>query len=494
MLLLLTALLFCGCAGKTADSKDVPHSEDVNAGTAKSEEIVDLSDKADVTKETVGIFTESKGRGDGDGKNDTDLDSAAAPEDIFVQQKIVVATDIHYLAEELSGNRCESFMAAVEAGDGQVLQYGWEILDAFIEDMLKEKPDLVVLSGDLTLNGEKKSHEELSGKLYTLLDNDIQVAVIPGNHDINNTMARGFTADGPVKVDTVTPEEFAEIYADFGYVAADERDSASLSYLYKLDDYYWILMLDTCQYTPANQIGGMIRRETYEWMEEQLSDAWTDGAQVITVSHHNLLDQSGVSREFYDNCTIEHNERLIQTLYDGHVRLHLSGHLHLQHHMQDPDSEIYEIVTGSLVMSPCHYGVLRVMEDGSYIYDAKSVDVDGWAKRKGYKNKDLSDFTFFCETFLKRIAYKDALDDLRKHTMERKLFFSDERIEKMARFYAELCVYYYEGRVYEIWDSVTESEEFQYWSEVDYISELSDFLQNILEDEAKDFSHLELPY
>lgn len=42
----------------------------------------------------------------------------------------------------------------------------------------------------------------------------------------------------------------------------------------------------------------MIRRETYEWMEPILEEAEREGARVISVSHHNLLDESGVSRTF----------------------------------------------------------------------------------------------------------------------------------------------------------------------------------------------------
>lgn len=334
--------------------------------------------------------------------------------DTFVQQKIIVATDIHYLAEELAGNRCQSFMSSVESGDGRVLQYGWEILDAFIDDVVEQKPDLVILTGDLTMNGEKQSHEELAQKLETLSENGIEVAVIPGNHDINNPYARKFTSDGTVKTDSITADEFAQIYSDFGYVAADTRDPASLSYLYKLDDYYWLLMLDSCQYDPVNRVGGMIRGETYDWMEKQLESAWEEGAQVITVSHHNLLDQSGVSREFYDDCTIEHNEEMIRMLYDYDVRLHLSGHLHLQHYKEDEDNGISEIVTGSLVMAPCHYGVLKIWNSGDIEYNAKSADVDGWAKRNSYKNCDLADFRTFSERFLNQVTYRNAVLDLRK--------------------------------------------------------------------------------
>lgn len=45
---------------------------------------------------------------------------------------------------------------------GGVLEYGWEVMDAFLDDMKEEDPDLLILSGDLTLDGEKASHEELA--------------------------------------------------------------------------------------------------------------------------------------------------------------------------------------------------------------------------------------------------------------------------------------------------------------------------------------------
>lgn len=43
-------------------------------------------------------------------------------------------------------------------------------------------------------------------------------------------------------------------------------------------------------------------------------------------------------------------------------------------------------------------------------------------------------------------------------------------------------------------DTVKDEKAYQYWNEIDYVSDLSDFLRNILEDEAKDFSHLTVHY
>lgn len=503
-LLLIILLAVSGCTGKPTSgteaesmtdtlAESLDHSEPDGQPVGPAGETSQNGQEA--TKGTQAEESEPAKPGPGTAVETGDGEAKwELPEGVELQQRIVLATDIHYLAEELAGNRCQTFMAMVESSDGRVLQYSWEILDAFIDDMIEEKPDLIVLSGDLTLNGERASHEELAEKLEVLLDNDIPVVVIPGNHDINNPYAKQFSSDGTEAVDSITAEEFASIYADFGYVAADSRDPNSLSYVYRLDDYYWLMLLDSCQYEPYNQVGGMIRNETYDWMEEWLDKAWNKGAQVITVSHHNLLDQSGVSQEFYDNCTIEHNEVLIQLLADQEVRLHLSGHLHLQHHMQDEDSGIYEVVTGSLVMAPCQYGDIKILNDGTIRYDAKSVDVDGWALRNSYRNRDLADFKQFSENFLRQVTYRNALLDLRKHTMERKFFFSDEKMDEMAQFYAELCVHYYGGRMYQIADEMVNNKAYEYWGQIGYVSDLSDFLQNIFDDEAKDFAHLEIPY
>ena len=85
-------------------------------------------------------------------------------------------------------------------------------------------------------------------------------------------------------MDSITAEEFEDIYAEFGYVAADSRDPNSLSYLYKVDSSLWLLMLDSCQYDPVNQVGGMIQSGTYKWMEPILYEAWENDTEIWGVS------------------------------------------------------------------------------------------------------------------------------------------------------------------------------------------------------------------
>ena len=103
-------------------------------------------------------------------------------------ENIMLGTDIHYFSDSLTDGG-PRFQEMVEYGDGKVVTYIDQITDAFLDEVVKLRPDALVLSGDLTLNGEKASHKDLAEKLHRVENNGIPVLVIPGNHDINNRQA-----------------------------------------------------------------------------------------------------------------------------------------------------------------------------------------------------------------------------------------------------------------------------------------------------------------
>ena len=151
---------------------------------------------------------------------------------------------------------------------------------------------MLIVSGDLTLNGEVKSHEEFAALLDEVERRGISVLVIPGNHDINSRWASSYIGKNREPVQTIDAGGFASIYAQFGYNEASERDPYSLSYTYDLSPSMRLLMLDTCQYEPKNLVEGRIKAETLVWMDEQLKKAQEDGMQILPIAHHNLLAQS----------------------------------------------------------------------------------------------------------------------------------------------------------------------------------------------------------
>lgn len=395
----------------------------------------------------------------------------------------IIGTDIHYLSRELTDGG-PGFQYMVEHGDGKVVTYIEQITDAFLEEVIRQKPDVLILSGDLTLDGEKRSHEELAEKLYLVENAGIPVLVIPGNHDINNRHAAQYQGEERFPAEFTTPEEFREIYQDFGYNEAVSEDRISLSYVYEVDEYNRLLMLDTCQYQQKALVGGAILTDTYDWIEEQLEDAWDNGMNIIPVAHHNLLDESEI---YVDDCTIEHGEQLVNILENWDVPVFLSGHLHVQHSKRSEDNRgVWEMVTSSLATPACQYGNLLFRDDGSFRYWTQSVDVERWAKRHNRAEKDLLEFDDFKEPFLRRVFYNQSYDALAPIGE-----LNEKQKEQMSELYSELNYHYYQGTAYQIRDRVLKDPDYQLWLEDGAFTILTDYVQYIVSDAKRDYNRVE---
>ena len=115
----------------------------------------------------------NSGPGEGIAGPDSSGPGALSVRDKNVQSRVVIATDVHYLADQLADGKCESFMEMAEESDGRVLPYLWEITDAFFDEVSEIRPDFLIVSGDLTMEGEKLSHQEFAEKLGSLEDEGI---------------------------------------------------------------------------------------------------------------------------------------------------------------------------------------------------------------------------------------------------------------------------------------------------------------------------------
>ncbi len=404
-------------------------------------------------------------------------------ETLTVKPEIVIAADIHYLAKELT-DFGSAFEQMAYDRDGQMVSYIWEITDAFLDQVIARRPQALILAGDLTLSGERASQEALAQQLARVEAAGICVVVIPGNHDINNPRAASFKAGQTIPAERTSPEQFAKIYEDFGYGEALSRDPASLSYTYQLPDGTWLLMLDSCQYENGAQVGGMIRTDTYQWIDQEMEKAWEGGRQVIAVAHHNLLDES---RVYEEDCTIEHNEELGRLLDDWEVELFLSGHLHVQHHKTSKEYEIDEIVTSALSISPCQYGILQYFGPDHYFYSTEKTDVSGWAELRNNPDRNLQDFQWYADEFLQESFYKEAVNELQGKGL------SQEDIQGMAELYAMVNVQAVAGKLYEIRDEIQSDRGYELWQEYDRTSLLCMYMNELLEDAVVDYNEKRRP-
>lgn len=330
---------------------------------------------------------------------------------------ILVATDLHYLAPELTDHG-SFFEQVITRGDGKALAYSEELVEAFVEQVIHRQPDVLILSGDLTLNGELASHQSLAAKLERIRAAGIPVLVMPGNHDLNNRGAVRYVGEGYERVDTVTAEDFRAIYHALGYDGAYSLDSASLSYVAAVSDELRILMVDVNGVTPS----GAATAETVEWIRQQLVQAERDHCRVIAVSHQNLIDHNDLNSAGYHIV----NANVLRMLYaNAPVLCNLSGHIHMQH-LNVTNAGVWDIATSSLAVS---------REGLSYC--TEPVNVSAWAASRGLTDPNLLDFAAYSERFFKDTARRQALA----------VIVEDDDPEELADFFASINAAYFAGRM-----------------------------------------------
>jgi len=368
---------------------------------------------------------------------------------------IMVATDLHYLSKSINDGG-EAFCNVMSKGDGKVMTYIEEIMDAFVLEVIKRKPDALILLGDLTFNSERISHIELAAKLDNIVGAGVPVYLIPGNHDINHERCMGFRGNEVYKVESVSAKEFQEIYHNCGYSHAEYFDKASASYVAKLSESLYVIMLDTNSYS-QNYLG----EQALIWLEDVLKEISKPDMHILGVSHQNLLEHNFM---FTEGFMIKNAQRIEELYKKYNVKLNLSGHMHIQH---IEDRGVAEIVTSSLAVAPNHFA--NILYDGkSFKYLTQSLEVEAV---DGFKSISRHEFDGVGERQLVRLFKTHGFEDI-----------SESDIDKMGKAFVKMNEKYFAGEIFD----VDEFEEgIKLWEEQPE-SFTSVYIKSILESVCKD--------
>ena len=357
-----------------------------------------------------------------------------------------IATDSHYLDKSLTDNS-QGYKEFAITGDGKQLLYMEEIMDAFANDIKVSKPDILIMSGDLTNNGEMTNHIELAKRFKTIEKSGTSVYVIPGNHDILSIWARGYRDGSPYQVENVDHNEFKEIYKDFGYEEAISQDNKTLSYLATPSEDIWLLMIDSNKYLsdfgmPSNS--GIITEETIEWIKECSRLAKEKNAKLLAVMHHPLMQHS---LRVADGTLIDNSSEVIDLFKELDIKITFSGHIHIQDIKSDDleSPKIYDIVNSALSVYPQQYGLLKYSLNDGYDYSKVQVDVEKWANKQNLSDKNLLGFKEYSKSFFGNRPYNTALEELTVLGT-----YSNQEIEDIAQMVKDLNLRQFEGTIYSI--------------------------------------------
>lgn len=287
-----------------------------------------------------------------------------APLHLAAQTRIAVVSDIHVMAPSLLPEAAKSQTAwtSYYSGQRKMLEQSADLFDQFLTTIKSSCADILLITGDLTKDGEQVSHDYVKSKLATL---GMKVYVIPGNHDFgeegNHTQfnADGTTDDAPV----LSPSDFITAdagYADYGYGEGSTLDpNGSLSYVAEPVMGLALLAIDSHS--------GSIPAETLTWLCNQAQEARAMGKQVIAMMHHPLIEHIKGATMFIDTYTVGSPIDVRDALIEAGVNIILTGHFHASDIAYDwntsEENGIYDINTGSLISYPCDYRMLTISQD-----------------------------------------------------------------------------------------------------------------------------------
>lgn len=297
---------------------------------------------------------------------------------IFPKVKIAVAPDIHYMHPAILPANIEDSPSLMQylALDRKILELSDAIFRQVLFELIEEGPDILLIPGDLTKDGEKMGHEVVKGLLQDLEDHGIKVYVVPGNNDILNPDAFSFVTEPPVPVENITPDQFTEIYGNFGYNEALYRDENSLSYICQPYEKLWILGIDNCRYstdeTGRIKVTGAINPATLEWIEAKMAEARENNIEVLAMMHYGIIEhyagQKGVEP------LISGSAANALALMNAGIRLIFTGHYHSNNivELTNDGKPLYDIQTGSLVTPPYSYRIMS-LDDNFIKIDSRRV-------------------------------------------------------------------------------------------------------------------------
>ena len=289
--------------------------------------------------------------------NKEDDTKVSVPETV----KFMTISDIHYFDPSLFTLPANADFQLYLAADRKLIIESSAILKNVLATVMAEKPDFLLVTGDLTKDGEKIDHQAVSALFKTLSDNGIKVLVIPGNHDVNNPAAVSYIGTSAVSVANVTANEFASIYGNCGYDKAVERDPNSLSYVSEPVTGVWVQGIDACHYAPSETAGSMTST-TLAWVNKMISKAKAQNKILLSMMHHGIVEHFVGQSTMFSEYLLSDWKNVSTALADSGLNVVFTGHFHAQDITKGSGKigYIYDIETGSTVTFPCPYRTMTL--------------------------------------------------------------------------------------------------------------------------------------
>ena len=305
-----------------------------------------------------------------------------------------VMSDVHLFSPDLWSD-CPDYTTA-ENSDRKMFRESSDILDKALADVVAAKPDMVLVPGDLTKDGERVCHEWVRDRFAAARQQladagiDTQFYVINGNHDLNNHHGKDFSGGSSVDAERTDPMTYKSLWAECGYTDtvvydADGTADGSLSYVAHPCPGLTLIAVDTCKYnvaaedgTLAQETSGHVPADLLAWVCDQAREARAAGDVVVAFQHHGIVPHFGYEPVIFGEYLVDDYESVAKAYAEAGISAVFTGHMHANDIASATYGEntIYDIETGSLVTYPSRMrmGSLEFAQRGEKLACTLTVD------------------------------------------------------------------------------------------------------------------------
>lgn len=399
-----------------------------------------------------------------------------------------VISDTHLIADSLHDDG-QAFSQMQKTSQGKDLYYQETALSAFVRMAEEKKPAAIIVTGDVTFNGERVSAERFAEIFKPLTKT--KLLVLPGNHDIYDGWAREFHGKKQYYAGQISPRMWRNIFRT-SYETAVSVDNSSLAYSVQLNPDYLLILADSNDYgkeesSTAPATAGFLGKEQRKWIKEQLQYASQNNLRVIFCMHHNLYAHNPAVNKGY---VVDDYRELRKLLAQYNVKLFFSGHIHAQNIMSPQNScPATEVVTACFCSNDQGYGVVKVSPK-EISYTCHHFKMKDYLTDKEKQNWTLTHFHDYLENIqLGTISAELMQEDLYRNHDDLK------SVRQMGRLFGEMNYYFFTGKNHIDFDELQKLKKSEIYQRL--ISENPQYelyLQTLYDTSVHDNLHVKIKY
>lgn len=399
-----------------------------------------------------------------------------------------VISDTHLIADSLHDDG-QAFSQMQKTSQGKDLYYQETALSAFVRMAEEKKPAAIIVTGDVTFNGERVSAERFAEIFKPLTKT--KLLVLPGNHDIYDGWAREFHGKKQYYAGQISPRMWRNIFRT-SYETAVSVDNSSLAYSVQLNPDYLLILADSNDYgkeesSIAPATAGFLGKEQRKWIKEQLQYASQNNLRVIFCMHHNLYAHNPAVNKGY---VVDDYRELRKLLAQYNVKLVFSGHIHAQNIMSPQNScPATEVVTASFCSNDQGYGVVKVSPK-EISYTCHHFKMKDYLTDKEKQNWTLTHFHDYLENIqLGTISAELMQEDLYRNHDDLK------SVRQMGRLFGEMNYHFFTGKNHIDFDELQKLKKSEIYQRL--ISENPQYelyLQTLYDTSVHDNLHVKIKY